>query len=59
MRRGNWALFLGKSCGVFAFLACLTIAAQGGEIKLRAPKSSESVAVQSQEPTLSEDNAAK
>lgn len=59
MRRGNWALFLGKSCGVFAFLACLTIAAQGGEIKLRASKSSESVAVQSQEPTLSEDNAAK
>ncbi|MGN0911424.1 MAG: protein-L-isoaspartate O-methyltransferase, partial [Thermoguttaceae bacterium] len=59
MRRGNWALVLRKSCGLFAFLVCLTIAAQGGEIKLRAPKSPESDAVQSQETTLSEDAVAK
>ncbi|MGN0930616.1 MAG: protein-L-isoaspartate O-methyltransferase [Thermoguttaceae bacterium] len=59
MRRGNWAVVLGKSCGVFAFLACLTIAAQGGEIKLRAPKSPERDAVQPQETTLSEECVAE
>ena len=59
MRRGNRAVIMGKSCGVFAFWVCLTIAAQGGEIKLRAPKSQEGVAVQSQETRLSEGNVAE
>ena len=59
MRRGNRAVIIGKSCGVFAFWVCLTIAAQGGEIKLRAPKSQEGVAVQSQETRLSEGNVAE
>lgn len=59
MRRGGRAEFLGKSCVVLAFLACLTGAAQGGEIKLRAPKSSESVATQSQELLVVEEKVAE